>query len=105
MDETRVCLSVCVSVCIFLASDSLETSNLVILVKLGMVTASESVIHDNASRDNYIDLDLHSRSQILILNKCSIISETKHRGRTLIDWLLSLHWVASLCPLYTIWLD
>ena len=55
--------------------------------------------HNNASCVHYIDLDFHSRTRIIIMNKCSIISETKLRETTLTDWLLGLHWVASLCQL------
>ena len=51
----------------------------VIIIKLGTVTASG----DNALHVNCIDLDLDSRLQILIMNKCSINSETKQRERTL----------------------
>ena len=57
--------------------------------------------HDNASHVNHINLDLHSKSQILIMNKCLIISETKRREKhSACDCrLLSMHWVASLCLL------
>ena len=47
-------------VCVSLASDSLETVQ-IIIIKLGMLTASD------ASRVNYIDLDLQSRSHIEIM--------------------------------------
>ena len=53
--------------------------------------------HDDASRVNYIDLDLHSWSQMLMINKCSVIAETKRREITLtVTVLLSLHRIASL---------
>ena len=55
IDNVNVCA--CVGVGVSLASDFSETIE-VIIVKLGTVTAS----YRNASHDNYIDLDLHSRS-------------------------------------------
>ena len=58
LDEIRVCEWECV--CLSLASDSSETIE-GILIKLGTVTASDMRMHPV----NYIDLDLHSRSQIL----------------------------------------
>ena len=44
LDQTRVCLCVCLCVSVTLASDSLETVE-VIIVKLGMVTASDMGMH------------------------------------------------------------
>ena len=44
VDETKVCLSVCLSVCASLASDSSESIE-VIIIKLGLVTASDMVMH------------------------------------------------------------
>ena len=52
---TAAAVTVCVCVCVrlsLLASDSLETIE--VIIKLGTVTASR---HENASRDNYIDLE------------------------------------------------
>ena len=48
--------------CVSLVSDSLETIEVLIIVKLGTVTACR---HDNASRvlDIDLDLDLHSKSR------------------------------------------
>ena len=54
----RECVWVCLSVCMSSASVSLETIE-VIIIKLGMATASDMVMHIHV---NYIDLDLHSRS-------------------------------------------
>ena len=60
LDEAlSVCLSLCV--CVLLASDSSETFK-VIAIKFGTVTASDNA---NASRVNYIDLDLHSCSEVI----------------------------------------
>ena len=66
-----MCVCVCVGVgvggCVggwvraSLASDSSETTK-IIIIKLGLVTASDR--HDNAARVNYVDHDLHSRSHI-----------------------------------------
>ena len=78
--SSPICLCVCV--CVSLASNSSVTIE-TIIIKLGMVTAPEMVM---LHVFNYIDLDLHSRSQILIINKCSIISESKWREITLL-WL------------------
>ena len=51
-------------VCVSVASDSSETIE-VIIIKLGMVTASDMVMHHML----IVDLDLYSRSHILIRNK------------------------------------
>ena len=57
IDEPKsVCVSICLSVC---PSQAIPRETIeVIIIKLGMVTASEMVI--GLSRANYIDLDLHS---------------------------------------------
>ena len=52
-----VCVHVCVSVCVVITSNSSETVE-VITVKLG---TGDCLRHENESRVNYIDLDLHSR--------------------------------------------
>ena len=58
---TRPCLSVRLSVCLSLAaSESPETIE-VIIINLGTVTACPT--YENASRINYMDIDLRSRSQ------------------------------------------
>ena len=46
------CVCVCVGVCVSLASDSSEAIK-VVIIKLGCLR------HENASRVNYSDLDLH----------------------------------------------
>ena len=47
--------------CVFVsvASDSSETVEVIITIKLGMINCLR---HGNASHVNYIDLDLHSSS-------------------------------------------
>ena len=74
----RVCVCVCVCVCVFvcvsLASDSSETTK-VIIIKLGMATASDMRMHHVliiltlTSIQGHKDLNHEN-------NKCSIISET-----------------------------
>ena len=86
-------MCVCVCVCVSLASDASETIE-VIVIKLSIVSASDMVMH----HINYVDLNLQSRSEVLIMNKCSIIYEAKQRkelsDRT--DWLAARPALGSL---------
>ena len=69
-----MCVCVCMCVCVFLRSDSLETVE-VIIVKLGMVTASDTRMHHVliilALTFIQVDTDQNHEN-----NKCFIISET-----------------------------
>ena len=73
-DEAKVCVCICVCVFVCVASDSSETSE-VIIIKLGIVTASDMVMHHVltiltlTSIRGHTDLNHET-------NKCSIISET-----------------------------
>ena len=76
IQEAKVHLSQCQSVCVSLTSDSSKTIK-VIIIKLGMVTASDMVMHHVliiltvtfTELQGYIDLNHEN-------NKCLIISET-----------------------------
>ena len=60
-----MCVSVSVSVPVSLASDSSETLEVMIIVKLDN---GDCLRHENASHINYIDLDLnHENSKCLII--------------------------------------
>ena len=54
-----LCVCVCLSVYLSLASDSLEIIIKVIIIKFGTVAASDMIMHHDVSD---IDLHLHSRS-------------------------------------------
>ena len=64
---------VCVSVCVSIVSDFSETVE-VIIIKRVMGTASDMVRHDVFIILTWTFIRV---TQILIMNKCSIISETK----------------------------
>ena len=73
----------CVRACVSLASDSSETIK-VIIIKLGTMPASPG--HDNATRVHYIDLDLYSRSKILIVHENNVpFHKLKQRERTFLQ--------------------
>ena len=63
-----VCVCVCVPVCVSLASDSSET-----IRHHHQAWHGDCLRHGNATCVDCIDLDLHSRSHILITNKTSSI--------------------------------
>ena len=58
----RACVRVCVTVCVCFPRKRFLRKLLKSSMKLSMVTAC--LRHENASRVNYIDLDLHLRSHI-----------------------------------------